>query len=368
MVTEAHLVVQGGARAGVAVPCGLQPVVIGADAASELALPDPGVSARHAQVSPTAGGLVLRDLDSTGGTFVGDRRVREAFVHPGSVVRIGATSLRIELRARAGQLPPSAAPRFGRLVGKSPRMRALFALLEQLAKVEASVLITGLSGTGKELVARSIHETSPRASAPLAVLDCAATDRARAELFGHEANGYPGAVGRRAGVFEQAQGGTVFLDHVGALPADLQPLLQRALESREVRRLGGNASIKLDVRVLTATDRPVTELVAAGSFREDLYLRLFQVELTLPPLEERREDIPLLVDAILGSLPMPKTLAPDALAVLATAAFPGNVRQLRSIVERAAMMARGPLIEKAHLILTGGEEKKRSGRSALPRG
>lgn len=190
-IKEAHLVVVDGAQAGLEVPCGTRAVRIGSASTNELVLPDSAASAEHAVLEFTPAGLALRDLESTNGTFVDGMRIREVFVQPGSALRIGRTTLRVELRARRDEIPPSPKTSFGRLVGRSLRMRQLFGLLEWVAPTEASLLITGPSGSGKEMVARSVHEASPRSGGPFQVLDCGAIDASliSSELFGHE----PGA-------------------------------------------------------------------------------------------------------------------------------------------------------------------------------
>jgi DNA-binding NtrC family response regulator len=223
-------------------------------------------------------------------------------------------------------------------------------------------MITGPTGTGKEMVARSVHEAGTTRKGPFVVLDCGAADPGliSSELFGHEAGAFTGAVGRRAGVFEQAQGGTVFIDEVGELPLELQPKLLRVLEAREVRRLGGTATIPLDVRVLAATNRDMEAMVARGQFREDLYYRLCQVKVAIPPLESRREDVPLIVQNILDGIadrtPV-RGVSDEVLSFLTSRSFPGNVRQLRNIIERAAQVARGERIEMANLLLSPEEMK-----------
>jgi transcriptional regulator with GAF, ATPase, and Fis domain len=203
------------------------------------------------------------------------------------------------------------------------------------------VLLTGETGTGKDVLAHALHEQGPRAKGPFEVVDCGAVSPSliESELFGHERGAFTGAVASRAGAFERAHGGTLFLDELGELPLDLQPKLLRALESREIRRVGGNKTLSVDVRVVAATTRDLPRAVRKGEFREDLYFRLAVVPIHVPPLRERLEDLPLLVGRMLEN--EPDLLVPDVtIAAMRAHDWPGNVRELRNVVERAAVMAR----------------------------
>jgi DNA-binding NtrC family response regulator len=355
---ETHLTVTEGFDVGVTVPCGVRPVRIGSAPDCELVLRDPAVSRKHASVQIDSEGLRLTDLGSTNGTFVGALKIKDALVPPGTVFKVGKTAIRVDLKPRARSLPLAPTNRFGKLVGSSPAMRQLFTLLGLVAPSPASILIGGPTGTGKELVARALHEASPRKAGPFVVLDCGAADPGliSAELFGHEAGAFTGATGARAGLFEQAQGGTIFLDEVGELPLDLQPKLLRVLEAREVRRLGGSKTIAVDARVLAATHRDLEQMVRAGRFREDLYYRLAQMRVLLPPLADRREDIPLIVQTLLEQLPAGtrvRTMSPEAIALLAASDFPGNVRQLRNVVEQSVTIATGERVEADDILMLG---------------
>jgi DNA-binding NtrC family response regulator len=246
---------------------------------------------------------------------------------------------------------------FGQIVGRSPAMRRLFETIAKVADADVTVLIRGESGTGKELVANALHYRSPRRGQPLIKMNCAALSRelVESELFGHERGAFTGAIARREGKFEAADGGTLFLDEVGDMPLETQAKLLRALQEREFERVGGNDTIKVDVRVLAATNQDLETAVRNGRFREDLYYRLRVVELTIPPLAERREDIPLLIEHFLQQAAErfnrpPKPLTSDALRACVEHVWKGNVRELRSAVEQALLLAPGTEIDVADLV------------------
>jgi DNA-binding NtrC family response regulator len=323
-------------------------LTVGTDGTCDLRLSDGAVSRRQLEITATPTGFRLRDAGSTNGTFVGELRVREAWLYPGAEVRVGRTRLRFEPSAERTRLPLSPHERFGALLGRSPAMRRCFALLERAAASDATVLLEGESGTGKEVAAESLHAASPRAAGPFVVVDCGAIPATlmESELFGHEKGAFTDASAARAGAFESAAGGTLFLDEIGELPADLQPKLLRFLEKREVRRVGGGAARAVDVRVVAATNRRLDDLVAAGTFRQDLFFRLAVIRVELPPLRRRPEDVGLL------ALELARRLRPDAdpaawldegaLAVLRAHDWPGNVRELRNVIERLAALPELP--------------------------
>jgi DNA-binding NtrC family response regulator len=234
-------------------------------------------------------------------------------------------------------------------------MRTLFDLLARLARTSLSVLVEGETGTGKELAARALHAASPQAQGPFVVLDCTAIPATLAEsvLFGHEKGAFTGARDARPGFFEAADGGTVFLDEVGELSAELQPKLLRVLERREVVRVGATRARAVAFRVVAATWRDLRALVNQGRFREDLYHRLAQARVAIPPLRQRPDDVPLLVERFLAAREKgtegARAIAPDALADLVRRPFPGNVRELRNLVDRVAGLAAGPVITPADL-------------------
>jgi DNA-binding NtrC family response regulator len=245
--------------------------------------------------------------------------------------------------------------RFRDLVSKSPAMQRIFELAQVAARSNSTILVLGESGTGKEVIARTIHAESPRAQGPFAAVSCAALTETllESELFGHEKGAFTGAVARRKGKLEAAHGGTLFLDEVGDISPKLQLDLLRVLEERRFHRVGGNELIEVDVRVIAATNRNLERAVADGSFREDLYYRLNVIRVTLPPLRERKEDIPLLVEHFLerleAELKRHIRVSPEAMAALLAHAWPGNVRELRNVLERGAVVAQGEVVKPADL-------------------
>src|SRR6185436_8455528 len=256
-------------------------------------LGDDTVSRYHCRITQEDNGYVLIDQRSTNGTFINKVRIREAFLKPGSIVSVGQSQLRFNAREEEVEIVPSRADHCAGLIGGNPRMREIYAILEKIAPTATTVVIEGETGTGKEVVAQTLHSLSPRARGELVVFDCGAVppNLIESELFGHEKGSFTGAVMTRQGLFEQADGGTLFLDELGELPLDLQPKLLRALEQREVRRVGATKPHKVDVRIIAATNRDLESEVKAGRFRQDLFYRLSVLPIDLSPLRERAEDI-----------------------------------------------------------------------------
>lgn len=308
--------------------------VVGSSASSDLVIRDATISRVHALLEPVVQGLVVRDLDSRNGTFVDGARVKETLLRASAELRLGNRRLEVDFE-NGVETPTEIWPdeRFHLLVGRSLVMRELFALLAKAAASSASVLIQGETGTGKELVARSVHASSARASGPFVVVDCAALPEnlLEAELFGHTKGAFTGAIGNREGAIESASGGTVFLDEIGEVPMAMQPKLLRVLEQRTVRRIGESEHRPVDVRFVSATNRNLLEMVALGQFREDLYFRLCVIPVTVPTLRERREDIDLLVQSFFGEDAPSESL----LETVRQMPWRGNVRELRNFVERA---------------------------------
>ncbi|MCB0313777.1 MAG: sigma-54-dependent Fis family transcriptional regulator [Calditrichaeota bacterium] len=236
---------------------------------------------------------------------------------------------------------------FGEMIGNSPVMRQLFALIQRVAREDSTILIEGESGTGKELAARAIHRSSPRAEQPFIKVNCGALNDnlLESELFGHEKGAFTGAIRRKKGRFELAHGGTLFLDEIGDISPAMQVKLLRVLQEREFERVGGEETLAVDVRIICATHRDLPQKVAAGSFREDLYYRLSVIPLKLPPLRERKEDIPALVQHFLNKRRPAKKLSPEGLQLLQQYAWPGNIRELENLVERLQVIAPGTEIE-----------------------
>ena len=277
---------------------------IGAEASNDLVINDATVSRFHCEVRLEDKRPIIRDLSSTNGTFVDGVRVREAYLKPGSMLRLGRAEVKFELMDKVHFVPLSEETRFGELVGTSGAVRMAFGLLERAARTDSTVILEGETGTGKTRAAQALHQLSARASKPFLVVDCGALPATllESELFGHEKGAFTGASARRLGVFEEAHGGTVLLDEVGELPLELQPKLLRVLEARQIRRLGQNQWTKVDVRILAATHRDLRSDVNSGRFRQDLYFRLAVARVTLPPLRAHPEDIDVLAKTLLERL------------------------------------------------------------------
>jgi len=344
-VRRCRLVVVTGPDVGAEIELASTWIRVGAHGGCDLVLRDRLVSGHHFEIVVDDTGYRLRDLDSTNGTFVAGHRVRDLYLNPGTVIYAGESRLRFEPLGDSVSIELSARDRFGELVGNSVVMRALYALLERVAATDASVLVTGETGSGKELVAEALHQHSPRADGPFVVVDCGSIpdNLIASELFGHERGAFTGAVSSHAGAFERAHGGTIFLDEIGELPLELQPNLLGVIERRQVRRLGGARSIPLDLRVVAATNRDLAGEMNRGTFRSDLFYRLAVVQVRVPPLRERPDDIPLLVDHFLellaaGGAPLPP-LSRETMESLRQHRFPGNVRELRNLIERSVILA-----------------------------
>jgi DNA-binding NtrC family response regulator len=314
-------------------------VSIGTAAGNTLVVVDPTVSRHHVAIAPSPRGHLVRDLGSTNGTLINGVAIERAYLASNAVIAIGDTRLRFEVAGGDEAAALSSDSKWGRALGASPAMRRLFAVLPRIAESEATILLEGETGTGKSLIASAIHEKSPRAPGPFIVVDCGAIppNLIESELFGHEKGAFTGATATRVGAFEAAAGGTIFLDEIGELPLDMQPKLLRALEDRVVKRIGKNDATPLDIRLIAATNRDLRLEINQGRFRSDLYYRLNTFRLRVPPLRERREDIPLLVAHYfeeMGGGEPPASLLSD----FARHNWPGNVRELRAAVERAVLL------------------------------
>ncbi|AWV87966.1 sigma 54-interacting transcriptional regulator [Bradymonas sediminis] len=331
-------------------------VQIGSSPENDLVLDDPAVSRFHAVIEVDERGYLLRDTGSKNGTFVGKLGVREIYLSDGCVFRVGNTEVNFTITEVPAEVHFSNKTHFGKMLGGSLVMREMFSMLERVAPTDATVLIEGESGTGKELVAEALHAHSARKDGPFIVIDCSAIarDLIESELFGHIKGAFTGATGTRQGAFEAADGGTLFLDELGELDRDLQPKLLRALEKREIKPVGSNTTIKTNVRVVAATNRRLIHEVKEGNFREDLYFRLAVIKVEMPPLRERPEDIPVLVEHFLGAAN--EMAGRDGVDVsyktmekLKRHRWPGNVRELKNFVERAVLLTHGDQIETRFL-------------------
>ncbi len=357
-----RLSVLHGPEAGLEVAVPPVGVVVGADASADVVLTDQSVSRRHCSLVPKDDGFEVTDLGSRNGTLLDGVSIQKAVVPVGAVLRVGGTLIQLVPADDAVLIPPSTQPSFGALVGSSLAMRQVYAVLERASASNAPILLLGESGTGKELAARAVHEHSPRKDGPFVVFDCGASSETliESDLFGHVKGSFTGAHVDRPGAFELAHGGTLFLDEIGDLPINLQPKLLRLLETGEVTPLGGRKPARYDVRVVAATHRDLSEEVARGGFRGDLYYRLAVVEVHLPPLRQRLEDVEELVKVLLSREGRPEPdVRGENLERLLAYHFPGNVRELRNIVTRAvALSPAGTRFSAMPLLLAGTTAKK----------
>ena len=348
------LTVKKGAGNKAHLEIGPEITVIGRNEACDLVLDDKRVSAVHVELVATERGVRVRDLGSRNGTFLGDTRIGEVYLLKPTLFTVGESLLEFSpTTPETVDIPDVAA--FGPLVGSSAGMRAVFERCRKAAPTELTVLILGETGCGKELVAQAIHQASNRANKPFVVVDCGAIPPSLAEsaLFGHERGSFTGAVDKRVSPFVEADGGTIFLDELGELPVDVQPKLLRALAEQRIKSVGSNNYRPVNVRVIAATRRDLVREVNAGTFRSDLYFRVAQLRVELPPLRERLEDIPALVRkmmADIGDTDAYGRITNDSLERLMRHDWPGNVRELRNVVSVALAFGKeGPLDLAQHL-------------------
>lgn len=335
-------------------------LTIGASSGNDLVLSDESVSRHHCALRATERGLELRDLGSKNGTFIGACEVVRGFIRSEARLQVGKSIVAVRILNDEVEHPIAAAGQLGDLIGASTAMRRIYPLIEQYAKSMATVLIYGETGTGKELVAEAIHTASDRRDAPFVVIDCAAlTDElAESELFGHVRGAFTGADADRAGVFEAAAGGTIFLDEVGELPDAVQPKLLRVLENRTLRRVGSNDRVAIDVRVIAASHRDLRTLVNTKRFRQDLYYRLNVLKISIPPLRDREGDVALLARSFWGEFHPGVEPPPALIEQLAERSWPGNVRELRNAVERVALVGAEPGAHADREIVTYQQAKE----------
>ncbi len=343
MVHRLRITVDAGPDAGAQhAPDDVASIAIGTSEDNAIVLTDPTVSRYHLELRRTASGVQVTDLGSRNGTWVGSVRIERAIVPAGTRLKLGDTTIAVDDAGSTVAPPQTEAPRPADLVGDSDGIREVARLVHKLARVDSSVLIQGETGTGKEVIARALHEASPRRTGELVVVDCGSMPATliASILFGHEKGSFTGADQRRVGAFERAQGGTVLLDEIGELPLEVQPALLGVLERRAFSRVGGAQPIGVDVRILAATHRDLRAEVNAGRFRADLYYRLAVAKILVPPLRERPEDIAPLIAHFVERLTGVAELGPLASAIDALKAHPwsGNVRELRNVVEAAIVM------------------------------
>ncbi|MBK7861338.1 MAG: sigma 54-dependent Fis family transcriptional regulator [Archangiaceae bacterium] len=315
----------------------LDKVVVGKSVEATLQLKDEQISRAHLEIEGTFEGARVRDRGSTNGTFLSGARIQQMTVYEEAVLTLGTTVLKVTV-AREGHLPAPGRTSWGKVIGKSMVMQTLYNQLEKAAPTESTVLLLGDTGTGKEVIAESIHALSARHAKPFVIVDCGnmAPNLIESELFGHTKGAFSGAVNDRKGAFLEADGGTIFLDEIGELPIELQPRLLRVLESGTVKRLGEDKPRKVDVRVIAATHRDLEAEVKANRFRQDLWFRLGVVVVKIPPLRDRKEDVPLLVRAFVAQMGRGDFELPEELRKkLLDYHWPGNVRELRNVIERA---------------------------------
>lgn len=334
-----RLTVTGGPEEAASFASEGERAVIGSHPSANLVLRDSTVSRFHCELALEGERVVLRDLKSRNGTRVEGVLIREAVLAGECTLTLGNSIVRFSLADEEVRIPLSKREQFGELRGQSRAMRGAFMRLETAARSDANVLLQGETGTGKELAAEALHQESARAAGPFVVVDCASLPAGllESELFGHEVGAFTGATKTRMGAFEEASGGTLFLDEIGELPLDLQPKLLRAIDSRKVSRLGSVQQIPCDFRLIAATNRNLQQEVNARRFRSDLYYRLAVLTIRLPPLRERVDDIPLLMDwfsSQLGATTEARARLHAGLSQAFSHSWPGNIRELRNHVER----------------------------------
>ncbi len=335
------LVIRGPDR-GARVRIEAEPITIGASKQCSLVLTDTTVSRRHLEIVLVDDEYMVNDCGSTNGVTIGGRRFERAPIGFGDEFKIGRTVIKLVPDEEFVEPEPAGDGAFGSIVGDDSRMRQMFTLLSEVAPTNATVLIEGATGTGKELFAAELHRHSTRRDGPFIVFDCGSVPRdlIASVLFGHIKGAFTGALTDRRGVFAEAHGGTLFLDEIGELSLDLQPALLRALDTRSVCRVGATSYEKFDVRVVAATNRDLRAEVAKKQFREDLYYRLAVIRMNVPPLAERGRDIPLLLEHFRNQFAPHLAIRSEDMARLVSYRWPGNVRELRNVMERACVLGR----------------------------
>lgn len=370
-VRAVHVEVMSGAEAGLRARID-RPVlfIIGSGPTADLRLSDTTVSREHVRLIIRENGVHVRDPGSTNGTWIGNLGVSDIVIGAVTILRLGATTIRVHVEAAPLDVHISERTSFGGAIGVSAVMRHVFALLETAAPTDATVLLEGESGVGKEVLAQALHAASARADQPFVVVDCGALppNLIESELFGHTRGSFTGADRDRVGAFQRAHGGTLFLDELGELPLDLQPKLLRFLETREVRPIGTTSGTPVDVRIVAATNRNLGEAARKDEFRRDLFYRLAVVRINIPPLRDRREDIGPIALKLLRSIPGHEKdeLPPDFLSMLTAYEWPGNIRELRNAIDRYVVLGMQGALIAEHALAMQTEVRSVADLTRLP--
>jgi transcriptional regulator with AAA-type ATPase domain len=343
LLQHASLVFTKGPEEGLRYQIDKEKSTFGKSDDNDLVLNDEFVSRHHGEISFSKGEFFIRDLGSRNGIFVNGKRVKGSIIESGSKIEIGKTGFNFILSEDTPMLLDRKDDHLCEIIGISQKIQALLTFCKKAASCDATILINGETGTGKELIAKTIHSLSRRSSEPFITIDCGSIPRdlIESELFGHEKGAFTGAQNQRKGAFERGHKGTVFLDEIGELPKEMQPKLLRILEEREFKRVGGDTHIQTDIRVIAATNKELNVEITKGNFREDLFFRLYVIPISLPTLRERKEDIPLLTEhfikknQMLSETGSQVTISDEALQKMSDYSWPGNVRELRNIIERA---------------------------------
>ncbi|TFH16626.1 MAG: FHA domain-containing protein [Lentisphaerales bacterium] len=358
LVQKSRIIVIDGAQQGDEIVLESERFTMGSSPQNDMVIVDPAVSKQHCEIQLFPQGYLIRDLESTNGTFVHGVRVTDAFLNDGSEITLGTTRLLFCPLQATTEFTLSDNDMFGRVIGKSIAMKKLFYIAETYAPTDTTILIEGATGTGKEILAEEIHNHSKRRDGPFVVIDCGALSHGivESELFGHTRGAYTGAATDRMGAFEQANGGTIFIDEISELDLMLQPKLLRVLEKKEVRRMGSNKMKHVDVRIICATNLSLEKQVNSSRFREDLYFRISIAKIVLPPLRNRKEDISLLTQHFLKEFTGEEDAGKLINLQKTMQAFneydwPGNVRELRNLVEMTAHAPEGMIDPGAHMYL-----------------
>jgi DNA-binding NtrC family response regulator len=356
------LVVADGPQTGQRCPVEGDRLLVGKDASCDLVLEDVTVSRQHLEIERVGDRFVIRDLESTNGTSVNGTRIREAFLAPGSTIMAGNAELRFQPIYESAAIDTQDCEEFGGLLAASPAMKSIMGLLRRASKMNTTVLLRGETGVGKSALARAMHSEGPRGRGPFVVFDCGSVPPTliESELFGAEKGAFTGAVQSRPGACEQAQGGTLFLDEIEELPLELQPKLLRVIEEKEVRRLGATRPIDLDLHIIAASKIDLPTAVGEGRFRADLYYRIAVLDVEVPALRERSEDLPLLCDHFLKETQDTHTwdrLTPTLREQFERYSWPGNLRELRNVLERLQCIGEeGTPVGETGVIVSAGSK------------